>query len=97
MANLIEVLSYRKGAACSYRPTPGAVCEISGPNCDNDQGYVYQQGEVLWTDATFIVWRVPGCWPIVNKWEHIRSRPLPPQPLSPPERFAGAFADSWVA
>jgi hypothetical protein len=94
MSVFIEMLTYRKGDGCDYRPAPGTVCEISAPHCDNENGYVFARGEVLWTDATFIVWRTKGCWPTVNKWEHIRSRPLP-EPPTP--KFLSAYPDSFAA
>jgi len=76
MSTFIEMLSYRKGDGSSHRPKAGDMCMYSGPNCDNDEGYTYVVVEVLWTDSLFIVTRVPGCWPTVAKWEHVRTKPI---------------------
>lgn len=65
-----------KGDGCTYRPKAGETALISGPHCDDENGYTYAEMEVLWTDALFCIARTPGCWPCVWKWEHIRSKPL---------------------
>lgn len=77
MVDLVRMLTERKGDDCTFRPVPGTTCLVSGPNCDDDNGYTYGPVEILWADDLFVVYRVPGCWPVVNKWEHIRSKPLP--------------------
>ena len=76
MVDFVKMLNHRKGDGCTYRPSAGTTCLISGPNCDNDEGYTYEEVEVLWTDEIFVIYRKRGCWPVVNKWEHIRSKPL---------------------
>lgn len=76
MVDLVKMLNHRKGDGCAHRPSAGTTCRISGPNCDNDEGYTYIEAEVLWADELFVVYRAPGCWPVVNKWEHIRSKPI---------------------
>lgn len=66
-----------KGSNSAYRPAPGRVCLISPPNSDDGHGnYTFGEVEVLWTDATFIVYRHNDCWPCVDKWEHVICKPL---------------------
>ena len=77
MSAFVEILSYQKGnPGNGYRPAAGATCLVSGPNCDNYAGYVYAEVEILWRDDVFVVYRTPGCWPVVNKWDHILAKPL---------------------
>lgn len=66
-----------KGHGTVYRPEAGDVCLISGPHCDDDNGYVFTTVKILWKDDTFIVYRKDNCWPVVHKWEHIIAKPLP--------------------
>ena len=71
MSLLIDMITYRKGNENTFFPKAGQKCLFSGPNCDDENGYVFIEVEVLWSDDTFVITRIPGCWPIVNKWEHI--------------------------
>ena len=64
-----------KGKDSTYRPDVGTTCLISGPNHDNETGYVFSEMEILWRDDTFVVCRIPGCWPVVWKWDHICCKP----------------------
>lgn len=66
-----------KGMNSFFRPEAGTRCLISGPNCDDDSGYVFLEMEILWRDDMFVVYRVPGCWPNIHKWEQIIAKPLP--------------------
>ena len=75
----VRMLSYKKGDGHDWRPATGRVCLISPPHSDNADGYTYQEYEVLWLDAVFVCYRKQGCWPVVNKWEHIRSKPIAEQ------------------
>lgn len=59
-----------------YIPAVGELCLASGPNCDNDSGYVYVEMTVLWLDDTFVLYRTNGCWPVLNKLEHVLFKPL---------------------
>lgn len=77
MSTVMGIFSGRmKGDGCEYRPSAGSVALISGPNCDDENGYLYLEAEILWVDDLFIVYRRPGYWPIVNKWCHIRVKPV---------------------
>ena len=49
----------------------GETYLISGANCDDENGYVYGEYKVLWFDDVFVLWGVEGCWPNLNKREHI--------------------------
>ena len=80
MVDFVRMLSYRKGDGHTWRPIAGQTCLISPPHADDENGYVYDEYEVLWLDETFICYRKPGCWPNVNKWEHIRAKPLSAAP-----------------
>lgn len=75
---LIQMITHRKGAGNMYFPVAGETCLISPPHCDDESGYVFKEFQVLWTDETFLVYRAPGCWPTVAKWEHIRCKALEP-------------------
>lgn len=52
-----------------YYPAIGETCRMSGPNCDDADGYTWASVEVLWRDDLFVVTRVPDCWPTVTKLE----------------------------
>lgn len=53
-----------------YRPVVGTHCEVSGPNCDNDDGYTWSEVDILWSDETFVLYGRQGFWPTLHKWEH---------------------------
>ena len=76
MSDLIKMMTFKKGDGNTYFPKAGETCLFSGPHGDDESGFVYISVEVLWTDETFILTRIPGCWPGVNKWEHIRCKPI---------------------
>jgi hypothetical protein len=77
MVDLVKLFSLEgKGSKSTYRPGAGTTCLISPPNCDDDNGYVFGEYEILWSDDTFVVYRIPGCWPNVNKWDHVIAKPL---------------------
>lgn len=81
MSAFIEMLSYRKGEPGNgYRPDAGTRCLMSGPNCDNAEGYTFIVADILWRDDLFVVYRKEGCWPVVNKWEHVLAKPIEDQP-----------------
>jgi hypothetical protein len=65
-----------KGTNSTYRPGVGITCLISGPNCDDDTGYVFGRMTILWYDDMFVLYRQPGCWPVLNKWDHILCKSL---------------------
>ena len=75
-AFFVEMLSHLKGnPGNGYRPGAGTACLMSGPNCDNENGYTYTEVEILWRDEVFVVYRKTGCWPVVNKWDHVFAKP----------------------
>tara|TARA_R110000868_G_scaffold118062_13_gene313367 strand:+ start:2986 stop:3555 length:570 start_codon:yes stop_codon:yes gene_type:complete len=67
----IEINPMLKGMRRSpkYYPAIGETCRMSGPNCDDENGYTWVEVNVLWTDDFFIVTRVSNCWPTVTKLE----------------------------
>ena len=60
-----------KGIGHTYRPEINEECLVSGPNCDDENGYVFSDMTLLWKDDTFGVFRKDGRWPVVYKWDHI--------------------------
>ena len=60
-----------------YRPKAGDRCLVSPPNADNADGYVYFEFDILWCNAMFVVYGKDGCWPVVNKWDHVSVKELP--------------------
>lgn len=65
-----------KGKNNTYRPAAGTRCLISGPCCDNDEGYVYNEFEILWANDVFVLYGKKDCWPNLWKWEHISVKPI---------------------
>ena len=77
MVDLIKLFSNEgKGSRSTYRPAAGTVCEVSGPNCDDDSGYVFGKYEILWGNEIFVLYGAPNCWPNLHKWEHVICRPI---------------------
>jgi hypothetical protein len=64
----------------AYFPSTGEVCEISGPNCDDDKGYTWGETTVLWQNEMFVLYGKDGYWPVLHKHEHVLFRPLPASP-----------------
>jgi len=64
----------------AYFPSTGEVCEISGPNCDDDKGYTWGETTVLWQNEMFVLYGKDGYWPVLHKHEHVLFRPLPDSP-----------------
>lgn len=54
-----------------YLPEIGEVCLASGPNEDDDSGYVWGEVTLHWRDDVFCLYGVPGCWPVLHKLEHV--------------------------
>lgn len=65
-----------KGESSTFRPDVGERCLMSGPNMDDDDGYIFHETEVLWKDDKFVLYGNKGMWPILNKWDHIIAKPL---------------------
>ncbi|MDY6893916.1 MAG: hypothetical protein SVO01_00635 [Thermotogota bacterium] len=59
-----------------YKPKMGERCLISPPNCDGPDGDEYFEFNILWTDEKFVLYGNEGCWPNLNKWEHIKFKEL---------------------
>ena len=77
MSAFVQMLSHLKGnPGNGFRPEVGSTCLLTGPNCDNYNGYVFTTVEILWCDDLFVVYRSPDCWPVVNKWDHVLAKPL---------------------
>jgi len=65
-----------KGSNSTYRPEAGTTCLISPPHCDDDSGYVFGEYDILWKDDLFVLYRKEGCWPNIEKWDHLIAKPL---------------------
>lgn len=63
-----------KGAESTYRPPAGTRCLLSGPNEDDENGYVFSETTILWCDETFVLYGNPGFWPQLYKWDHVIAR-----------------------
>jgi hypothetical protein len=86
MSTFLEMLTAKpKGLRVEpkYIPQVGEQCLVSGPNEDNDSGYVYGETTVLWLDDTFVLYGKKGFWPVLNKLEHVLFKPLPTGPNAP--------------
>lgn len=69
-----------KGANRTYRPKIGERCLVSPPNCDDDNGYVFQEYNILWSNDIFVLYGNDGYYPNMDKWEHIIAKPLSAAP-----------------
>jgi hypothetical protein len=77
MGKFLDMINSRgKGANSEYRPDAEVVCMVSGPNCDDDNGFVFTEMTILWRNDVFVLYGTDGCWPNLNRWEHVICRPL---------------------
>jgi len=60
----------------SYLPKVNERVLISPPNCDNEEGYVYIEFDVLWINETFILYGNKGYYPNLDKIEHCHIKKL---------------------
>jgi hypothetical protein len=60
----------------NYEGSTNELVLISGPNCDNEQGYVYGEYTILWQNDIFILYGAENCWPNLNKKEHVKIKRL---------------------
>lgn len=67
---------HTKGANSAYRPAIGETCLVSGPNCDDANGYVFAEMDILWASEIFVLYGRAGYWPNLNRWEHVWCKPL---------------------
>lgn len=80
-----------------YYPAIGEICRVSGPNCDNADGFTWSIVQVLWRDDLFIVTRSDGCWPTVTKLELALFEPIPdPLLIEAREMVAVENHDQWT-
>jgi hypothetical protein len=66
-----------KGMNSFFRPEAGTRCLVSGPNCDNDDGYIFTEFDILWRNDTFVLYGNTNCYPNLNRWEQVIAKPLP--------------------
>lgn len=60
-----------------YRPEAGTICQVSGPHCDDADGFTWETTTVLWCNHVFVLYGRDGYWPNLHKWEHCLFRPMP--------------------
>ncbi len=65
-----------KGSNSKYRPNVGETCLISGPHCDDDEGYTFGEYKVLWKSDIFLLYGSDNCWPNIVKWDNVLVKPL---------------------
>lgn len=70
-----EYAGWSKGDK-SYKPKVGERVLISPPNCDNDEGYVYDEYDVLWMNDVFILYGNENFYPNLNKLRHVAIKKL---------------------
>lgn len=77
MSQFLDVVTWRgKGASSDYRPPAGTTCLVSGPHCDDSEGYVFTEMTILWCNEIFVLYGKDGCWPNLHKWDHVLCKPL---------------------
>jgi len=59
----------------AYFPATGEICEVSGPNCDDANGFTWGGTTVLWQNEIFVLYGSKGYWPVLHKHEHVLFRP----------------------
>lgn len=76
-----------------FRPEAGTVCLVSGPNCDDADGYTWLQMTILWRNDIFVLYGKDGFWPVLQKWDLILAKPLP---VAPKEMWLTINSDGKV-
>jgi hypothetical protein len=71
-----QSMTYGKGVDSTFRPDAGTKCLISGPNCDDIDGYTFEEYDILWRNETFLLYGIEGCWPNLHKWDYVIARPV---------------------
>ena len=64
-----------KGKNNTYRPEVGEIFEISGPNCEDENGYFFSETTLLWKNEKFCLYGDNVCYPNLQRWEHIIAKP----------------------
>lgn len=59
-----------------YMPRVGETCLVSGPHCDDGNGYAWGKTTVLWLDETFVLYGNKGFWPSLYKLDHVLFKPM---------------------
>lgn len=78
MSAFLEMLTAKpKGLRVEpkYFPAVGDVCLVSGPNCDDENGYTWDETTLLWCNPIFVLYGKEGFWPALHKWEHVLFKP----------------------
>jgi hypothetical protein len=65
-----------KGSHSTYKPSVGERVLISPPNSDDENGFVFQEYNILWANEKFVLYGNDNCWPNLNKWEHVCVKPI---------------------
>ena len=59
-----------------YYPAVGEFCLVSGPHCDDVNGYTWGETTLLWSNDIFVLYGSEGFWPNLHRWEHVLFKPL---------------------
>lgn len=62
----------------AYYPAANEVCEVSGPNCDDENGYTWAETTLLWSNDIFVLYGSEGYWPTLHRRTHVIFRPANP-------------------
>lgn len=79
----------------NYEGKTGETVLISPPNSDNEDGYVYDEYQILWQNNIFILYGKENCWPNLEKKEHIHIKQLTDE-ITPLENKIDEAATNWV-
>lgn len=60
----------------NFSPQLDELILYSGPNMDDDNGYVWCETYFRWENDNFILTQNKGCWPALNRREHCILRPI---------------------
>jgi hypothetical protein len=59
-----------------FRPCVGQECEVSGPNCDNDDGYTWSKTTILRVDDDCVTYGSEGFHKQTHQWNHVIFRKI---------------------
>jgi hypothetical protein len=78
MGAFVDMISSKgKGANSTFRPEAGTVCLVSGPNCDDENGFVFSEMTILWRNDIFVLYGNEGFYPNLNRWDHVICKKKP--------------------
>ena len=60
----------------NYKCKTGERVLISPPNSDNENGYCFQEYQVLWQNDIFILYGNDGRYPNLHRKEHVKIKQI---------------------